>query len=102
MKYKAIREMNAQGIYTPEQINNELDRVWVKYNPNETRTVDKETTELMVAEAVNSLGKIGDGQVFVKSDFEKVYKKFDSWNAQKIARTFVHGMITAMVAKDDL
>ena len=34
----------------------------------------------MVEMAVNALGKIGDGKIFVEESFIKTYKQFDGWN----------------------
>ena len=57
-------------------------------------------TKEIVEQAVNALGAIGDGYVFDEEKFEKSYTQFDSWGLEKIVKSFVIGMVTAMMVKE--
>ena len=39
IKWKTIREMNARGIYTPEQITDTVDKYWAAVNPENKGTI---------------------------------------------------------------
>ena len=47
IKWKALREMNAKGVYTPEQLSDNTDYYWNKVAGDET-TVDKEQCKQIV------------------------------------------------------
>ena len=100
IKWKALKEMNAKGIYSPEQIDEQNERVWSTYNPDDSTFVNKETCQKMVEDAVNALGSIGDGKTFDAAEYDKVYKTVDKLKAGKIIKHMVLAMVTGMVAKN--
>ena len=53
--------MNKKGIYAPDQINEAVDTNWDSVNPDGDTIVNKEKCKEMVENAVNHLGKLGDG-----------------------------------------
>ena len=53
--------MNAKGVYTPEQLQDYVDKSWEKFNPEDSAIVDKEVCKNICEKAVNGLGAIGDG-----------------------------------------
>lgn len=61
--------MNSRGVYTPDQINEQCEKWWAQINTEETTFVKKDKCQLMVEGAVNTLGKIGDGQTFDEALF---------------------------------
>ena len=69
-------------------------------NKDDLAIIDKKMTKEIVEQAVNALGAIGDGYVFEEEKFEKSYVLFDSWGLEKIVKSFVIGMVTAMLAKE--
>ena len=97
IKNKALREMNKKGIYTPEQIDDKVDKYWIKYNPDMTTLIKKDQCTEIIQACVNDLGKIGDGMQYDEAKFLKVYKKFDAWGSQKIQKAMVVGMLTQLV-----
>ena len=100
INWKVLKEMNSRGVYTPEQIQEQVDKAWAKINKDDLSIIDKKMTKEIVEQAVNALGAIGDGYVFEEEKFEKSYLLFDSWGLEKIVKSFVIGMVTAMLAKD--
>ena len=52
--------MNKKGIYSPEQINDTVDKNWDSVNPDGDTIVNKEKCKEMVENAVNHLWSLGD------------------------------------------
>ena len=99
MKWQALKEMNKKGIYSPEQINDTVDKNWDSVNPDGDTIVNKEKCKEMVENAVNHLGSLGDGGQFDEDAFNKAYKKADPWGTQKILKPVVLAMVTSLVTK---
>ena len=97
-EFSALKEMNKKGVYTPEQIEGVVEKQWKKHNGEDNTFVNKDTCKIMVEESVNALGKLGDGQTFDESLFEKAYNNFNKWGSKdKIVKQMVIGMTTYMV-----
>ena len=99
---KALKEMNSKGIYTPEQISDNVDKYWNKYasSPDAT-TVNKAECKDIVENTVNALGRLGSGKTFDEDAFTKAYKKVDFMGAEKNLKAVVIGLVTALSKPDD-
>ena len=97
-EFTALKKMNKQGVYSPEQIEGVVEKQWKKHSGEEDTFVNKDTCQIMVEGSVNALGKQGDGQKFDEALFEKAYKKLNKWGSKdKIVKQMVVGMTTYMV-----
>ena len=76
-QWAALREMNKKGVYTPDQVREATQKAWINYNPGAEVSVNKETSRFICRDAVNELGKKGDGQKHNEKLFEESYTKFD-------------------------
>ena len=76
IKWKVTRDLNAKGVYTPEQISENADYYWKSYNSEDNMTVDKETCKKIVGKTVNYLRGWG-GKSMTDEEFESKYGKFD-------------------------
>ena len=61
VEWRALKELNAKGIFTPDQIQTACDKQWAAINPDGNVTVNKDQCKQGVMDAVNYLGSIGDG-----------------------------------------
>ena len=59
-KWKALRIMNQQGVYTPIQIQEFTEKNWKQVVKPMQLTVDHNTCLKIVEATVNELGLIGD------------------------------------------
>ena len=100
IEWKALKALNAEGFFTPEQISTTCEKNWKYQNADDAMTIDKEHTMAGVKDAVNYLGSIGDGLTFQDDKFESTYKKFCALTFGKTTRIQFDGMITAMTFKD--
>ena len=79
---KALKEMNAKGIYTPEQITELVDKNWKKFaSEPDASTVNKEEAKNIAKACVNALGKKGSKVEFDEDKFDSSYKKVDFMGA---------------------
>ena len=99
---QALKEMNVKGIYTTEQIEAEIERVWVLYNPENEKQISKDLAITMVTDSVESLGKCGDGRKFNLEDFEECLQQIDRMGTQKIIKTTVRGILVKMMIPNNL
>ena len=92
--------MNKRGVYTPEQIEEQVSKQWKKHNPEDNTFINKDTCKTMVEGAVNALGEMGDGVKFDEQTvWGKAYNQFNKWGSkEKIVKEMVIGMTTYMVA----
>ena len=42
VEWKAVKEMNKNGVYTPEQIQDAVEKAWKEHNPDDSAIVGKE------------------------------------------------------------
>ena len=121
-KWKALNLMNKQGVYTPAQIEEHVVAAWESLaqskeqestpQANSHRSVqeqadfvDSKSAKMIVEEAVNSLGKIGDGRQFTEQKYTLVYKRqrfqrTSMFGSVKVSRMNLIQMVTQMMAKE--
>ena len=75
-EYKAQKVMNKKGIYTPNQIEDEIKSCWKRVAGSD-ETVDREKAKEIVSRVINGLGVKGNGITFDEPAFNKQYKKVD-------------------------
>ena len=97
IKWKALKEMNAKGVYTPEQLQEYVDNAWDKHNPDGDTFTNKEKCKLMCEQAVNGLGSIGDGYKLNDNAYSKGYSAVDKMGFGKIAKPMVLAMVTKII-----
>ena len=83
--FKHLKELNRQGIYTPEQIRKEVDLVWLSVVAT-ADVADKEQTKQITMTTVNKLGARGDGLTFDEKAFRLQYKKIDPAGIEKVIK----------------
>ena len=101
IEWRALKELNARGIFTPEQISNTCDKNWEAINPDGSVVINKDQCQQGVMDAVNYLGSIGDGLVFNEEEYNNAYKTFDMIGLGKITKIQFNGIISKMVVKDE-
>ena len=102
IKMKALKEMNTKGIYTPEQISDNVDKYWNKYaSSSDASTVNKQECKNIVEATVNALGRLGSGHKFDEEKFASAYKKVDFMGAEKNLKAVVIGLVTTLSKPDD-
>ena len=70
IKYKALKELNAKGIYEPEQIEDAINRAWGNVVSGEDKPSDEQAKEIF-KQAVDALGALGDGNGFEEEQWKK-------------------------------
>ena len=83
IKWKALKEMNSKGVYTPEQVTENTEYYWNRYAESGASTVDKATASKIVKATVNYLGGIGSGARFTDEAFDSKYKVADPLGMEK-------------------
>ncbi len=90
--------MNKRGVYTPEQISENVKHYWSKH-VGEAATANKEDCKKIVSDTVNYLGSIGDGAKFDESTFNDNYQKVDMLGFEKNQESSVIIIVTSMACK---
>ena len=67
---KMIEEANKKGQYLPNQIMDQVEASWAKFNPDGAETVDKATAKQIVEECINSLGQLGSEKKYDEKEFD--------------------------------
>ena len=70
VEWKALKEMNKNGVYPPNQIEKEVDSYWGKVVGNDT-FADKEQAKIIATKTINGLGSGGNGITFNEEQFNK-------------------------------
>ena len=99
IKWKALREMNQKGIYSPDQISEQVDSAWASFNTDDSTTVDKETAQKIAEQCVNNLGSMGDGKTFDEEEFNSAYKMTDPLGLGKNLKGVLNILVTKMATK---
>ena len=63
VEWKALREMNKKGIFTPEQVNDEVEKNW-NSEVGDGTFANKEQASTIAENTVNVLGNLGSGKKF--------------------------------------
>ena len=101
IKWKALKEMNSKGVYTPEQISDNTDYYWNKVVGSDASTCDHDQCKEIVKKTVNYLGSLGSGKKFDEDSFEKGYKATDPLGLGKNLKAVVIGHVTKLSAGTD-
>ena len=100
MKWKTIKEMNAKGIYTPEQITDTIDKNWDAVNPDGKSTVTQDECKKVAEDSINYLGSIGDGATFDTASYDSK-KKFAGIILNIVKKEQIIAVVTALLAKTE-
>ena len=99
IKWKALKDMNKEGVFTPEQLNDNTTYYWNKVAGEDNSTCDKEQCKQIVQKTVNYLGSLGSGKKFTDDEFDSAYKKGDPLGLEKNLKAVVIVMVTSMAKK---
>ena len=80
-------EQNKQGIYPPEQISEELQKIWDEYNPDSTNAVGGDIGKKIVEQTIQNLGKVSHSEKCLdEAAFTDQSKKYKGWGALKLSK----------------
>ena len=69
MEWKALKELNKQGVYPPNQINDEVEKAFKSIVGKDSTFANKEQAKQICERVVNDLGSRGNGITFDDSKF---------------------------------
>ena len=101
MEWQALKELNARGIYTPQQVEEQINTYWAKVNPDDSTFVNKDQAKSICEMGVNALGGLGKKIEFSEDKFNSAYRVLDPMGMGKNTKTSVLAMLTSMVKPDD-
>ena len=98
IKWKAVKEMNARGVYTPEQVQDTVQSNWDAIVKEGASTISKDECKKVTEDSVNYLASLGAGNKFDAAAFESK-KKFAGIILNVVKKEQIIVLVTTLVTK---
>merc|ERR1711935_125727 len=98
IKWKAVKEMNARGVYTPEQVKEAVEAQWNAVNPDGKSTINQDECKTVAEAAQNYLASLGAGNKWDEATYNSK-KKFAGIIMNVVKKEQIEVLVTTLVTK---